>query len=90
MRCVNSTDMIFREPGTGQGRNRTAARHQCCRHPTVAGIEALSLHAVVDKQHADDRFARDWQSFDAVQAGTLIGHRASGAAVHAPGDGWLV
>ncbi len=55
-----------------------------------ADIELLSLHAVVDKQHADDRFARDWQSFDAVRAGDLIGHRASGAAVHAPGDGWLV
>ena len=56
----------------------------------VAGIELLSLHAVVDKQHADDRFVRDWQSFDAVRAGDLIGHRASGAPVHAPGDGWLV
>lgn len=58
--------------------------------PPAARIETLSLHAVVDKQHADDRFARDWQSFDAVRAGTLIGHRASGEAVHAPGDGWLV
>ena len=58
--------------------------------PPVARIETLSLHAVVDKQHADDRFARDWRSFDAVQAGTLIGHRASGDPVHAPGDGWLV
>jgi uncharacterized protein len=58
--------------------------------PQPAPLEALSLHAVVDKQHADDRFVRDWQSFDAVQAGTLIGHRANGQAVHAPGDGWLV
>ena len=58
--------------------------------PPVAGIEALSLHAVVDRQHADDRFVRDWRSFDVVQAGTLIGHRASGEAVVAPGDGWLV
>jgi uncharacterized protein len=56
----------------------------------AATLETLSLHAVVDKQHADDRFARDWQSFDAVRAGTLIGHRASGEAVLAPGDGWLV
>jgi predicted deacylase len=56
----------------------------------VAGIEALSLHAVVDRQHADDRFVRDWRSFDAVQAGMLIGHRATGEAVVAPGDGWLV
>ncbi|MBC7728657.1 MAG: succinylglutamate desuccinylase/aspartoacylase family protein [Microbacteriaceae bacterium] len=53
-------------------------------------IEALSIHEVIDKQHAGDRFARDWQSFDAVRAGTLIGTRATGEAVHAPGDGWLL
>ena len=58
--------------------------------PPAPAIEALSLHEVVDKQHADDRFARDWQSFDVVRAGTLIGTRASGEPVHAPGDGWLV
>ena len=32
----------------------------------------------------------NWQSFDAVRAGDLIGQRASGADVRAPGDGWLV
>ena len=56
----------------------------------VASMQVLSLHAVIDKQHADDRFVRDWQSFDPVQAGDLIGHRASGAPVQAPADGWLV
>lgn len=59
--------------------------------PTVAAaIETLSLHEVVDKQHADDAFARPWQSFDAVRAGELIGTRASGAELRAPGDGWLM
>lgn len=58
--------------------------------PPVPAIEALSIQDVVDKAHADDRFARDWQSFDAVQAGQLIGTRADGQAVHAPGDGWLL
>jgi uncharacterized protein len=58
--------------------------------PPAPAIEALAIHEVIDKQHADDRFARDWQSFDAVRAGTLIGTRASGQAVHAPGDGWLL
>lgn len=53
-------------------------------------IEALSIHEVIDKQHAGDHFARDWQSFDAVRAGTLIGTRATGEAVRAPGDGWLL
>ena len=56
----------------------------------VAAIEALSLYRVVDKRHADDHFARDWQSFDPVRAGTLIGTRASGEPVLAPDDGWLV
>jgi predicted deacylase len=56
----------------------------------VPAIEALSIHEVVDKQQADDRFARDWQSFDAVRTGMLIGTRASGAEVRAPGDGWLL
>jgi uncharacterized protein len=56
----------------------------------VAGMTCMSLFTVVDKQHADDRFARDWQSFDPVQAGALIGHRADGTPVHAPGDGWIV
>jgi succinylglutamate desuccinylase len=58
--------------------------------PPVPAIEALTIHEVVDKQHADDHFARDWRSFDAVRAGTLIGRRASGEALHAPGDGWLL
>jgi len=56
----------------------------------AADMGCMSLHTVIDKQHADDRFARDWQSFDPVRAGELIGHRASGAAVHAPADGWIV
>jgi len=58
--------------------------------PPVPAIEALSIRDVVDKQHADDRFTRDWQSFDAVRAGDLIGTRADGSAVHAPDDGWLL
>ncbi|MDH4391161.1 MAG: succinylglutamate desuccinylase/aspartoacylase family protein [Aquabacterium sp.] len=73
--------------------HRTLAHLQMTDEPPpqpVAGIEALSLHAVVDRQHPDDRFVRDWHSFDAVLAGMLIGHRAGGQAVVAPGDGWLV
>ena len=58
--------------------------------PEVQPIEALSLVAVIDKNHADDAFARPWQSFDVLKAGELIGTRASGEAVHAPEDGWIV
>lgn len=56
----------------------------------VAPMEALSLVAVVDKHHADDRFSRAWQSFDALKAGELIGTRADGELLHAPADGWIV
>ncbi len=58
--------------------------------PAVPAIEALSLHQVVDKHHAEDRFAREWRSFDAVRAGDLIGTREDGEALHAEGDGWIV
>lgn len=58
--------------------------------PPVAGMQCMRLFTVVDKQHADDRFVRDWQSFDAVRAGQVIGHRADGRAVSAPTDGWIV
>lgn len=56
----------------------------------AAGMECMSLFTVVDRQHADDRFVRDWQSFDPVRAGEAIGHRADGSPVRAPGDGWIV
>ena len=47
-------------------------------------IEALTLHEVVDKVDPADRFSRDWQSFDALRAGELIGVRADGQEVRAP------
>lgn len=56
----------------------------------VHEIEALSLVQVVDKRHPDDSFARPWQSFDALDAGDLIGTRADGEPVHAPWDGRIV
>jgi predicted deacylase len=58
--------------------------------PPPRAMQTLSLASVVDKQHADDAFAREWRSFDAVRAGELIGTRAGGEAVTAPHDGWIV
>ena len=58
--------------------------------PQIDVIEALSLHEVIDKQHADDAFARPWRSFDALRAGELIGTRHDGQALHAPHDGRIV
>jgi len=58
--------------------------------PVTSPIEALSLNEVVDKVHADDAFAREWRSFDALRAGDLIGTRFGGEQVRAPHDGWIV
>ncbi len=56
----------------------------------VSQIETLTLHEVVDKRHAEDRFIRDWQSFDAFDAGELIGVRRDGQEMRAPGQGRIM
>jgi predicted deacylase len=58
--------------------------------PPVQSMTGLTLHHVEDKQHVDDTFAKPWSSFDRIEAGELIGHRATGEAVHAPSSGCLV
>ncbi|UMR28964.1 succinylglutamate desuccinylase/aspartoacylase family protein [Massilia sp. MB5] len=52
--------------------------------PTV--VEALSMAEVYDKLHADDRFSRNWSSFDRVARGEEIGRRADGTPVLAEYD----
>lgn len=58
--------------------------------PPRQDIELIRLEDVVDMEHADDRFVREWASFDPLKAGELIGHRHDGRAVTAPGDGYIV
>ncbi len=58
--------------------------------PVQAGREILRLVDVTDREHAGDRFSREWRSFDAVKAGEVIGVRYSGAEVKAPADGFVV
>ncbi|OFA00105.1 succinylglutamate desuccinylase/aspartoacylase family protein [Duganella sp. HH101] len=53
-------------------------------------MEALSMVAVYDKQHADDRFSRAWSSFDPVQQGEQIGTRNDGTPVLAEFDGRIL
>ena len=55
-----------------------------------ADMEALSMVAVYDKQHDDDRFSRDWASFDPVRQGEEIGLRADGTPVLAECDGRIL
>lgn len=56
----------------------------------VSPIEALSIREVVDKVDAEDRFSRDWTSFDRVDAGDVIGTRANGEVVRANEAGWIL
>ena len=56
----------------------------------VTDSEALRLYKVEDKHHPEDRFSRDWASFDPISAGDLIGVRHDGAQVLADCDGYLV
>jgi predicted deacylase len=56
----------------------------------VSHMQTLQLCEVVDRHDADDRFARGWRSFDALQRGEVIGTRADGSSVVAPFDGFIV
>lgn len=60
------------------------------RPDPVSDTEALRLYEVVDRAHADDRFSRDWASFDRVSAGEVIGIRHDGTPVVADRDGYIV
>ncbi|MES2152026.1 MAG: succinylglutamate desuccinylase/aspartoacylase family protein [Pseudomonadota bacterium] len=53
-------------------------------------MEALSMVAVHDKLHVDDRFTRSWASFDPVAKGEQIGVRADGTPVTAQFDGRIL
>jgi len=92
LECGQHTDLQAREVAYRAIRN-TLAHLGLVREPAppvVAPIESLSLVEVIDKVHADDAFAREWKSFDALAAGELIGTRADGTAMHAPFDGRIV
>lgn len=58
--------------------------------PARQDIEFLRLAEVTDLHHPDDRFAKAWASYDPLKAGELIGTRADGTEVRAPGDGFIV
>jgi predicted deacylase len=58
--------------------------------PTAPTIEALRIYDVIDKEHRDDKFCRDWSSFDALKKGDLIGWRHDGRPVTAAMDGRII
>ncbi len=58
--------------------------------PARTDVELLRLAEVIDRFHAGDRFAREWKSYEPLQAGDLIAHRADGSPIRAPDDGFIV
>ena len=58
--------------------------------PARGDHEVLSLVEVTDRLHADDRFTREWASFDPVRAGEVMAVRHDGTDVVAPADGRVV
>lgn len=58
--------------------------------PPADDIQIIRLVDVIDMAHPDDRFVREWASFDRLRAGEVIGHRHDGRPVTAPEDGYIV
>jgi len=58
--------------------------------PAQTAFQKLTLVDVIDREHADDTFARHWSSFDPVLAGQAIGKRRDGGLITAPADGYIV
>ena len=58
--------------------------------PPPASHELLRLMEVTDRLHAEDRFVREWVSFDPVWKDEPIGIRHDGTVVRSPADGRIV
>ena len=58
--------------------------------PPPSAPSLLRLVSVTDRLHAEDRFVREWATFDRVARGEPIGVRADGGLLHAERDGFIV
>ncbi len=52
--------------------------------------EVIRLYQVVDRLHPDDRFSRDWRSFESIKRGEVLAYRHDYAELTADKDGWIV
>jgi predicted deacylase len=50
----------------------------------------MRLTEMTDRWHPEDQLTRDWQSFDPIRQGEVVGRRHDGQGVVAPQDGWVV
>lgn len=58
--------------------------------PAPARPALLRLVSVIDRLHAEDRFVREWATFDPVASGEPIGVRSDGSLLRAERDGFIV
>ncbi|MGZ3158415.1 MAG: succinylglutamate desuccinylase [Burkholderiaceae bacterium] len=56
----------------------------------ISNGESLHLCDVIDKIDDNDKFCREWASYDRLQAGDLIGTRHDGTPITATYDGFIV
>lgn len=56
----------------------------------VTDFESLSMVAVTDREHPDDRFVKAWASFDVLKQGEVIGVRHDGTELRAPDNGCIL
>ena len=78
------------DAGTSNGNGTRNDNDTGTGSPTCSGKELIELYDVFDRHDLQDRFAREWRSFDRVAAGELIAFRADGQAIRAPEDGYVV
>jgi predicted deacylase len=52
--------------------------------------EVIRLYKVWDRLHPDDRFSRDWRSFEQIRQGEVLAVRHDGTELTADQDGWIV
>lgn len=56
----------------------------------TAEPEVIRLYKVLDRLHPDDRFCRDWRSFEEIRQGDVLAVRDDGVELTADRDGWIV
>lgn len=52
--------------------------------------EVIRLYQVIDRLHPEDRFSKNWRSFESIQQGERIAYRHDGTELIADRDGWIV
>ena len=58
--------------------------------PFAQQLESLHIYDVIDRYHVQDRFVRDWQSFDEIKQGDLLTLRHDGSELRAERDGRMI